>query len=155
MLTVVLLIFASLVSATRQEAGEELSELVKSTPIIATGTVTDVEEPPVTWGMGNYLVGQNVKFRVEKVLKGKLEDEEIVVHYAIVKGSPKNTPDRPQLSPDIFYKGRTIILFIQPATKNANPDPKEQPRKFIETDWSHKVLEANEENIRLIGAHIH
>ena len=91
------------------EAGKAfIAKDLAASDLVFVGTVIHVAPSPGVWS-GAAVVRQPVLYRVDKVLKGRAPDDEVVVHHMIV-GPPTTDADTPRLSTAIWREGARLVL---------------------------------------------
>lgn len=91
---------------------ERLDALVSDSKVVALVEVAEVEGTgPMFWS-GNGLAIQHVTYRVKKVLKGTLDGDTMRAAHPLYQGSFSADRETPRLSPRLFRRGNTLLLFV-------------------------------------------
>jgi hypothetical protein len=92
---------------------ERLKQLSKSSTLIITGEIENVEES-LNIPSAYVAVVQRVTYKVLKVLKGELSDKTINVAHYVVSNSKTSEEDTngTRLSAKVFFKGNQLVLFL-------------------------------------------
>jgi hypothetical protein len=120
-----------------------LKELSKEMDLIFVGSVLSVGKPPRGWSGygGSY---QTVQYKVEKILKGQLEEPQITIQHIVVYGS--NTAqegDKPGLSPELFSVNAKVIVSSQKTESGTWKSLSEDAGALPATqDWLQKMESA-------------
>jgi len=92
-------------------SGERVARETKASEFVVIASVKKVLSPPGYWS-GLLAAMQLVEYSVVESLKGKLDQSPIVVSHCVVANSLTTDAKVPQLSPDLFKPGRTVIVFL-------------------------------------------
>ena len=99
--------------AEERAAEERILEAAKKHDLIFVGSVLSVGPAPQHWS-GRFPAYQEVRYRVEEVVKGTPPGAEITVRHVVVKGGATAVAgDQPGLSPDLFKKGARLLVMAQ------------------------------------------
>jgi hypothetical protein len=131
---------------------EKLKTSVTSASVIMVAQITDVR-PSVGFWSGQFPVVQRVLYKVEEIIKGEVRESTINVGHYVIAMSPTADPEKPQLSPKLFRKGQSIILFLQTDPGKGYVDNQDindrEVKSFLSLDPC-GLLSASEENIRIV-----
>lgn len=128
----VYLLIASLAFLSSSVTGQERADklLVKRADLVTTAEVIEVYSSPGFWS-GFLPALQKVKYKIVKTLKGKTDRTEIIVAHYVVKNSKTADLNDPELSPVLFSKGNTLMLFLK-----KNPQGSDQTIGYQYVAWS-------------------
>jgi hypothetical protein len=79
------------------------------TPVVRSGQASDFIQ---AWS-GIALFHQDVRYRVVRIIRGSVEEGEIVVSHPLVYGSRSADRREARLNPTKFREGARLILFLQ------------------------------------------
>lgn len=98
---------------------ERLDNLAAKSPIVARAEVIGTEDTLGTstiifrpW-CGIMFTTEDAFYKVLEVIKGKIEDSQIVVEHSICSGTITVDGYEPALSPQLFKEGNQLLLFLQ------------------------------------------
>ena len=112
--TLILTLTLSVPQASRCQE-EQIQRLAEKSELIVVAEIIEVQSPPFLFDVwsGPVTVIQRVQYRVEKVLKGNLNEGEINVGHYLVRNSLTADTQRARLSPNLFKKGNELVLFLK------------------------------------------
>lgn len=90
-------------------------ELAAAT-LVVDAEVVGVDPSPGAWS-GVLAMYQGVRYRVHRVIKGKLDDKTVRIEHLLVAGSPTADGKEPRLDPRLFHPGARLVVFARPAGK--------------------------------------
>jgi len=105
------LVGVSVSSANLTCDGAGTQQLINKSDVVVVAKIIEVGPAPEVWS-GLLLFVQRVRFEVKDVLKGRVNKHEIYVAHYVVKNSISADSKQPKLSPEIFKKGNTLLLFL-------------------------------------------
>lgn len=111
-ITVILFLFALSISVFSQSDKRKWQKVTQGADIIVVAEVKEVKVAPGFWS-GHMSAIQNVRYRVVKVLKGKIAFDKLELEYYVAKNSPLVDANMPRLSPKIFKTGNQLVLFLK------------------------------------------
>jgi hypothetical protein len=118
------------VSSRQLFAQADYDSILKKADLVTTAEVVEVYASPGFWsGVAPAL--QKVKYKIVKTLKGSTDRTEIIVAHYVVKNSKTADSNGPGLSPVLFLKGNTLMLFLK-----ANPQGNDQSIDCQYLAWS-------------------
>jgi hypothetical protein len=91
-----------------------------------------------------------VKYEIEEVIKGKLDEHEIYVAHGIVKNTPTADTEQAQLSPKLFGKGNRFVLFLVTENKSNGYLTRTHPTKAYLSLNENCLPVADVETVKLI-----
>jgi hypothetical protein len=97
------------------EEQQRIKKLTISSDLIFIGHVHEIEAKGICIWSGLLLSTQSVKYKVEKVLKGKFADDMIEVKHPLVRNSKTSNGNGGGdvcLSPKIFKVGNRLLVFV-------------------------------------------
>ena len=131
---------------------EKLKPSVTLASVIVVAQITDVR-PSVGFWSGQFPVVQRVLYKVEEVIKGEVGEFTINVGHHVIARSSTADPEKPELSPKLFRKGQSVILFLQTDSGKGYVDNQDtndrEVKRFLSLDPC-GLLSATEENIRIV-----
>jgi hypothetical protein len=112
--TMGLLCIALALTASIPNCSDEATRhLAERSTLIVVAKVTEVGPSSGIWS-GQFAVRQRVDYEILEVLKGSVRMSKIRVSHPIVAGSSSADPKQARLSPVLFAKGTTFLLFLVP-----------------------------------------
>jgi hypothetical protein len=117
-----ILLLHGLVLPQTQSDRQKWQNLAADVDLVLVVEVKHVGPTPGFWS-GFLAASQRVRFKVVKVLKGKLNEGEVDVEYYLVKKDDLVDGELPRLSPEIFKVGNQLVLFLK-------ADRKRKPASF-------------------------
>jgi len=93
-------------------AQADYNSILKKADLVTTAEVMEVYSSPGFWS-GTAPALQKVKYKIVKTLKGNTDRTEIIVAHYVVKNSKTADISDPELSPVLFSKGNTLMLFLK------------------------------------------
>lgn len=96
---------------------ETCKALAQRAEIVVVAKVIKVEPPLGLWS-GYHAFGQHVKYEIEEVIKGKLDEREVYVAHGIWKNTSTVDTEQARLSPKLFVKGNRFVLFLVTENKS-------------------------------------
>ena len=108
----IILLLHSLVLPPTQADKQKWLNLAANVELVLVVEVKHVGPTPGFWS-GFLAASQRVRFKVVKVLKGKLNAREVEVEYYLVKNDDLVDRELPRLSPEIFKMGNQLVLFLK------------------------------------------
>jgi hypothetical protein len=91
--------------------------IAKTSDLVFVGTVLERGAPPGFWS-GRVPAYQTLKYRVDDVLKGSVEHEEVAIDHLVVGGTATAEPgDVPALSASLFAVGSRVLVFAVSANE--------------------------------------
>jgi len=101
---------------------------------------------------------QDERYTVKRILKGHVEEQEIVVEHVIVDNSLTADVQVPQLSPSLFREGNQVVLFLWPSASVPYGDAEQRRDRnvgFADVDEDCGVLPADTNAVELVQSIIH
>lgn len=122
---------------------ERLQEIAQKSDLVFTGTVVSVGEAPGDWS-GYTNTYQTVRYKVDRVLKGKETAREISVDHVVVYGGLTAQPgETPGLSTELFSVNAKLIVLARKAQSGAYKGLNENYSAVPATaEWLKKVESA-------------
>ncbi len=128
-----------------------LEDHVSESSVVFIGEVIELGDHPPFWSSLKVMLAQKVRYKVKKVLKGDLSDNELVVSHYLVKGNPHIDKDVPQMSPELFFKGAEFIIFVEPHPDcNCNSPDGSLTKEFLEVDSECGAITLKQENLEKV-----
>lgn len=134
-----------------------LGESVSSSSAVVVGEIIEVKPPLGVWS-GEFAVVQRVHYKVKDVLKGRVSEELLDVGHYVIANSSVADSRAARLSPEIFAKGRALILFLKPDPKKGylyypeadrESDRETNIKTFLSLDAC-GALQANQDSIEMV-----
>ena len=125
-----------------QEEESVLKEFVQQNDLIFVGVVERLGDPPANWS-GRVPAFQQVHYRVEKVIKGDWNAQEIDVEHVVVSNSPTAEPgDSPRLSSKLYANGAKLIVSAMKTQEGRWRSMSERRGALAYSDETLKKIEA-------------
>jgi hypothetical protein len=138
---------------------KRLERLSKRSEVIAlAGVVGTAEETLFSCWSGLVRCIQDERYEVKQVLKGTVQEKNIVVEHVIVDNSLTADVHTPQLSPYLFRPGNQVVLFLWPSASSPYGDAVQRASRgagFSDADEDCGVLPADSDTIELVNSVIH
>jgi hypothetical protein len=110
-----MLLLSIAVAQSAEPCKQAVARNTKLADAVVLATVKDVGPSPGFWS-GIVAAHQTVTYRLDTILKGRLDTAEFTVEHTIVSGSDTVEKDSPSLNRQLFYKGSQLILFLHVRT---------------------------------------
>ena len=82
--------------------------------LIGVATITSVGAPPPRYSDSFALGLQQVKLKLDQVLRGNLKaGSELEAGYIVAKNSPTADPAQPKLNATLFQPGKQVVIFLR------------------------------------------
>lgn len=137
-----ILLLYGLVLSPMQPDKQKWLNLAANVDIVLVVEVKGVGPTPGFWS-GYLAASQRVRFKVVKVLKGKLNAGEVEIEYYLVKNDDLVDRELPRLSPEIFKRGNQLVLFLK-------ADQRRKPKSFA-ADQNRGTAQADPDTLKALS----
>ncbi len=153
-MTLAIIIFALTLfppSEKRCDSREAMQKLTQDSELIVIAEVVEVGKLLVSVWSGPVGSRQWVKYKVKGILKGVIDESEITVRHYLVYKSLTADSEIARLSPKIFSKGNSLLLFIKSDQQQSKePQTLLAGKTYLSLDPNCGGVIANEDIVKMV-----